>query len=468
MFISTRDYNQIPYRHIVLAALLKTKKILNLRNIDFVFFRPNRTPSAKYIFFLIKLILNGSLFSSNRANIKYENIEIGRFILAETYKNYDCYLSRTKFYLYFIKNFYRAGKLIYSAKKYEKLHKIKAVYIDHCGYLNGVLYSFFSIKKRVIYTNNYPSNLYGINFNKPKNKIYSKYEESLKLKKIKVLTEKDFNITNNFSKKIFTKKNFIPWMTLTKYKQVKNINFKSFDCIVYAHSFTDGQLWYGYDGFENTFDWLNFTLRELEKNGKKVLVKAHPNFYRTAYGIQDIWDNKIFSILEKKYENNSNIYILNKPVFNNDILKKIDKETILISHHGTVLLEASFYGYKSICSYCTFFNKHFKVSNTWKNKNDYKNLLNSDFKRLNFSNKKDILYLIYMIFRDDRSYSGKYFWSNIIHKALGFKSVHDWQKKIEIFSNTKNQKQRINLFKKLLKNKENIIINRISNSIDVL
>ncbi len=468
MFISTRDYNHIPYRHIILASVSKTKKLLNLSKINFVYFKPSKTPSVKYLFFLIKLILNGSLFSNNRANIKYENVKIGRFVLAETYKNYDSYLSRIKFYFYFIKNLYRAGKLIYSAENYEKLFKIKGVYIDHCGYLNGVLYSFFSLKKRIIYTNNYPSNLYCVNFNNKKNKIYKKYEESLKLKKNKTLTKKDLKITNNFSKKMFTKKNFIPWMNSTKYQQVKNINFKSFDYIVYSHSFTDGQLWYGYDGFENTFDWLNFTLRELEKKGKRILVKAHPNFYRTAYGIQDIWDNKIFSVLEKKYKNNSNIYILNKPVFNNDILKKISKETILISHHGTVLLEASYYGYKSICSYCTFFNKQFKVSNIWKNKNEYKSLLNMDFKKLNYSNKNDILYLIYMIFIDERSYSGKKFWSNIIRNTIGFKSTHKWHKKIEVFSNTKNPEERINLLKKLLKNKEDLIIGKISNSIRVI
>tara|TARA_Y100000389_G_C17445890_1_gene511576 strand:- start:398 stop:1804 length:1407 start_codon:yes stop_codon:yes gene_type:complete len=468
MFISTRDYNHIPYRHIVLASVSKTKKLLNLSKINFVYFKPTKTPSVKYLFFLIKLILNGSLFSNNRANIKYENVKIGRFVLAETYKNYDSYLSRIKFYFYFIKNLYRAGKLIYSAKNYEKLFKIKGVYIDHCGYLNGVLYSFFSLKKRIIYTNNYPSNLYCVNFNNKKNKIYKKYEESLKLKKNKTLTKKDLKITNNFSKKMFTKKNFIPWMNSTKYQQVKNINFKSFDYIVYAHSFTDGQLWYGYDGFENTFDWLNFTLRELEKKGKRILVKAHPNFYRTAYGIQDIWDNKIFSVLEKKYKNNSNIYILNKPIFNNDILKKISKETILISHHGTVLLEASYYGYKSICSYCTFFNKQFKVSNIWKNKNEYKSLLNMDFKKLNYTNKNDILYLIYMIFIDEGSYSGKKFWSNIIRNTIGFKSTHKWHKKIEVFSNTKNPEKRISLLKKLLKNKEDTIIRKISNSIKVI
>ena len=119
MFISTRDYNHIPYRHIVLASVSKTKKLLNLSKINFVYFKPSKTPSVKYLFFLIKLILNGSLFLNNRANIKYENVKIGRFVLAETYKNYDSYLSRIKFYFYFIKNLYRAGKLIYSAENYD-------------------------------------------------------------------------------------------------------------------------------------------------------------------------------------------------------------------------------------------------------------------------------------------------------------------------------------------------------------
>ena len=137
------------------------------------------------------------------------------------------------------------------------------------------------------------------------------------------------------------------------------------------------------------------------------------------------------------------------------------------------MLEASYYGYKSICSYCTFFNKHFKVSNTWKSKDDYKNLLNVDFKKLNYSNKRDILYLIYMIFRDDRSYSGKNFWQNIVIKSLGFKSIHMWHKKVELFSNTKNPEHRNNIFKqlvknKLVKNKEQVIIKRISTSINII
>lgn len=53
-----------------------------------------------------------------------------------------------------------------------------------------------------------------------------------------------------------------------------------FDHIVYAHSFTDAQLNYGYDGaFMNVYDWLVFTLDCLIEKNKKICLKAHPNFF---------------------------------------------------------------------------------------------------------------------------------------------------------------------------------------------
>ena len=78
----------------------------------------------------------------------------------------------------------------------------------------------------------------------------------------------------------------------------------------------------------------------------------------------------------------------------------------------------------------------------------------------------NILYLIHMIFKDEKSYSGKKFWSNIIKRACGIKSYLEWHKKIEIFSNTKNINQRLILLKKLVKNKEEEIIKKISQSIN--
>ena len=128
MFISTRHYDNFTYRHIVLGSLRKTKEVLKLKKIDFLLFKIIKKPSFKYHLFLIKLILFGIIFSNKRANIKYENILVGRFALAQTFKKFETYLSKIKFYYFFTKNLYNAGKLIYSAKEYEKQYKIKAIY----------------------------------------------------------------------------------------------------------------------------------------------------------------------------------------------------------------------------------------------------------------------------------------------------------------------------------------------------
>ena len=468
MFISTRDCNQLTYRHIVLGSMHKTKEILNLKKLEFLYFDIIKKPSLKYYFFLIKLILLGKIFSKDRARINYENIEIGRFALAQTFKKFETYLSKIRFYFIFIKNLHYAGKLIYSAKQYEKIYKINAIYIDHCGYINGVLYSFYSLKKKIVFTNNYPSNLYGVNFRKNKNLIFRKYEESLKIKKN--YKEKNINFirTNKFAKKMFTKKKFIPWMASTNYKKLNNINLNSYDYIVYAHSFTDGQLWYGFDGFENTFEWLSYTLEKLDYYNKKVLVKAHPNFFRKNFGKQDLWDKKIFEIIKRKYQTNKNIYFLDKPIFNNDILKKIEKKTILISHHGTVLLEGSYYGFKTISSSSTFFNSNFKLSNTWRSKQEYNKLLSRSFNNLSSPKMTDILYIIHKIFLDERSYSGSKFWNNIIMRKFKV-NPKTWHKRFEIKSNDKPNliKEKIKNLKKFSKNLDDKLISEISDGIEI-
>ncbi len=71
MFISTRHYNQFTYRHVVLGSMNKTKKVLNLKKLEFLYFDIIKKPSLKYYFFLIKLILFGQIFSKDRANINY-------------------------------------------------------------------------------------------------------------------------------------------------------------------------------------------------------------------------------------------------------------------------------------------------------------------------------------------------------------------------------------------------------------
>ena len=67
-------------------------------------------------------------------------------------------------------------------------------------------------------------------------------------------------------------------MKSIKFKK-NNRKFEKITHLIYAHSFTDGQMLYGYDGFINVYDWLIFTINELSKNkNNKIMIKAHPFF----------------------------------------------------------------------------------------------------------------------------------------------------------------------------------------------
>ncbi len=311
----------------------------------------------------------------------------------------------------------------------------------------------------------YPSNIYGVDFRKNNKKHLKNFQDSIKVSKKYTLNISQKKRTNKLLKKLFIKPNYLDWVSQTNYKKYDKINYNNFDYIVYAHSFTDDQLCYGFDGFENTLDWLNFTLEKLDSLNKKVIIKGHPNFYSKSLGILSIWDNKIFSKNKEKYIKNKNFYFIDKPVFNNELLKRVSKKTILISHHGTVLFEGAQLGFKSICSEATMFSNNFKISNFWLNKKNYEELLSLDYQKLKFPNKKDLDFLIYTMFEGDYSYSGKYFWQNIIAKEIGVKSMIDWNNKIEIFSNTKNANKRKMYFKKKINGKEDKIISKISKNI---
>ena len=116
---------------------------------------------------------------------------------------------------------------------------------------------------------------------------------------------------------------------------------------------------------------------------KKILVKGHPNFIINLLRYI-LSDSKLFEKIMKKYSN-SNIVFINEALKNSLLLKNIDKRAIIISHHGTALLESTL-GFKTICSkYCIWDDK-FHISNQWANRNDYKKLLDKEYDSLRFLN----------------------------------------------------------------------------------
>jgi len=441
MFISTKHTYNV-YEFIIHACKSNAEEHLK-KKLNLEIIKKNKFPSISYLFFMIYLILSLKIFSKKRLNIKYNNVEIGRFVIPQTYRHYITYVSKYYFYKYLLKNIFLAGALIKTGENYIKNHKVDAVYVDHCVYLNGVLYSFFSNQNIILYSNNFPSTLYKIDFKKKKNSYFKKYERSLMINNKKKLNQSKNKKCNVLLKNIFSQPNHLPWVAKIKYKKERFINYKKFDYVIYAHSFTDGQLMYGVDDFENVLDWLEFTLNELAKKNKKVLIKAHPNFYEKSLGELSLWDRKIYLRFKNKYKKNNNFYFIDKPIFNFNILKKLRKNCVLISHHGTVILEGATLNFKTICSSRNFYNEKFKISNHWTTKSEYIKLINSDVNKLKFPNKKDLLSLFYLVFIDDYSHSGKNFWQQIIAKEIGMKQ-EEYKKKIEIYSgidnNVKSQK----------------------------
>jgi hypothetical protein len=267
MFLSTRNYDYL-YKFIVGASKLSCEKLVK-KKLKLKIFEIKKIPNLNYFLFLIFILLSGKIFKKNRAKIKYKNIEIGRFVLAQTYFNFDTYLNKLLFYKFFFKNFFKAGRIIRSCEYYNNNFNVKGVYADHCGYLNGIIFSFFAQKKIPVYTNNYPHGIFYVNNKLNKKKNLEKYEEAIKINLKRNISQSQKIQSEKKISELTKKKNFIPWLDECKFKKIINLNYKKFDYVIYAHSFTDGQIWYGYDGFENTLDWLKFTLNFF-KNKKKI------------------------------------------------------------------------------------------------------------------------------------------------------------------------------------------------------
>ena len=72
-----------------------------------------------------------------------------------------------------------------------------------------------------------------------------------------------------------------------------------------------------------------------------------------------VWDNG--NIIKE------NVKFLISPIKNIDILKMVNKKCILISHHGSAILEGLYCGFKCISSTATFWNKKLQLTNSWNN-----------------------------------------------------------------------------------------------------
>ncbi len=441
LFFSTQPLKGV-YKYIIPAAKQHSEQNLK-KKLQYTFIKVKKI-QPDIIFFVVKCLLCGKFFKKETLmNLKYKSLNLGRYAISEVYRNPKCYFSKIKYYYELLKAIY----LIASYAKYAiNLKNINSVYLDHCMYKNGILIEVFSQKNIPIYALGYPRGFFL--FKMDKKKQLKKYEEIIQLNKSKKINQLQKKKASKALREALLKTEKFPWMQHIAFKDNIKINLNEITHVVYIHSFTDAQLVYGYDGFLNVFEWFKFTLNELLKNkNNKILVKAHPSFFHEKFpNKMAMHDRMIFFKLIKDY-NSSNVVILKDPIRNKQLLNKISKQTILISHHGSVVLESLFMGFKCITSAATFWNDQFHITNSWKNVSEYKKLLYKKWNVLKYPNKNDLMNVSYQLFCNPKGIYGKNYWEHILIKNLKISKSSLFQNSSKILQKIKisqNKKNKIN------------------------
>lgn len=439
-FFSSRKANGI-YFFLIKSCIQKSG--LKFENTELVFFNKSIFIDVVFVIQNIFILFFGLFFNRNfLINIKFKKIKIGKYILSDCYKSCASYFYKIFFIYLFLKSFFKAAILINRTKKLIKNVNFNFAYLDHVEYLNGIAMEILKKNSKTIYTNKYPKNIIQINKNTDLNSYFKISNDSKRdIKKRKI------NLIKN---KIFSDPSYFPWMKKINFEPIK-CKLDEYEYIIYLHSFTDAQLVYGYDGFVNTLDWLTYTIDFLTKKKKKIILKAHPNFYNYNNNNSNC-DKKIFSkLIKNKYQNNKNILILDKSYKNYVLKKKLRPDCIVITHHGTVSLEMIYFGFKVISSSATFWDDKYKLTNTWRNKIEYQKILNKSWEKLNFSDQNHFDQLFSNLFISDNNFYGKNFYLNIIRNNLLknklinngttfieiVKYLHNLEPKNKIFNNIK-------------------------------
>ena len=437
-FLSTRKPTG-PYKFLVESSKIHSEKLLNQK----LFLRDHNESTYDFgaILYLVWIIFKTNFFSKKKImSIKYKGYNLSRYAVPEIYKNYNTYLNFFSFFFESVKCFYYNLRTLRNIIKIKK-DNVKAAFVDHGMYRNGLMMSVLAKKKIPIYTLGYPK---GIFYFVNKKKVLINYENIIELKKSKKIDTKKINQAKKAIKNVINKTETIPWMKSIKFVN-KNKKYDKITHLNYAHTFTDAQMLYGYDEFVNVYDWLEFTIKELSKNkNNKILIKAHPGFFHSKFPSENMkYDRKLFFKVISQYINNPQIIIIKEPIKNGDLLDKLDKKTILISHHGSAILEGLFLNFKCIASRAAFWSSIFKLTNDWNNRSNYKKVLLKSWKELKTHNKNDLYNVCYQLFCNPLSLYGKYYWQQIMSKELNIPRKKIYEESAYIFDKVKITKNDI-------------------------
>tara|TARA_B100000212_G_C27380903_1_gene537009 strand:+ start:2129 stop:3499 length:1371 start_codon:yes stop_codon:yes gene_type:complete len=339
--------------------------------------------------------------------------DLFRLATAKTYKSTlvcETKLKNTVFH-FFIKNIYQIKNLLIALALYcktayfSKRYKVEFILIDHIAYLNGSLALAARDFEISFYSNDFPYDLRF--FKKPKFKFLSDINYFKNERKNKL----------NFENREYE----LDYMNDLEYiSDVEKYEFNKYDYVLYCHSFSDANNYYGWDGaFKNILDWTIYTLDNLKD--KNVLIKPHPNIFFNDVVMTHSIDLKLYEIILNKYKNIKNFNFLNIPIDNFQFMTNLKKSAILITHHGTMIGECASEGFKIISSKINFLYDLEAVGvNIWKSKDEYLYLLKTNFDNLKAPRKFDTLDY-YQLFKNTYgTYLNEESWKTYLSKLCSF------------------------------------------------
>ncbi|MCI5134723.1 MAG: hypothetical protein D3920_06550 [Candidatus Electrothrix sp. AW2] len=368
--------------------------------------------SSDFIFAVSKLIIwsVASAFYTHNVlpGFRYNNIDIGRYAAAAALRDPEACYKKIKFNRRFVASLVKG--IIYHVYALRVYRYVSYAYLGDTLYLKGIVIDTLLQKQVATFMKFYPYGLVTSNCDK--------------LDQLSIIIHKnnregyaEDQVHQYMNNRLENPKKTIPYYKVEE-RDVFNIQNKYKYCaVIYAHSFTDVQLNYGYtDKFKSVYEWLTFTLNTLIKaNDTHIILKGHPNFWAPRHEAQVVgWDKKIWRKLVKQYENNNQISIIDWPLNNYTLLKKLDKEsTLLISHHGNALVEGAYLGYKTLSSVCSLWGEKYNFGEVWEDPAQYLNKLLDSTWDFNV-NQQEACRFIYDNFMNPYGSSGYYFFMNLI------------------------------------------------------
>ena len=140
--------------------------------------------------------------------------------------------------------------------------------------------------------------------------------------------------------------------------------------VIFLHEFGDGQLFCGIDGFSDLVEWAEFSAIHLsEGEWTEIFIRPHPHHGRYAIS----WGH--LRALEKKIQKLTKVRLVSPLAPFQDLVA--GAETLVVSHHGTVVLQAVSLGRNAVFSKMAPFGTNWELGFSWQTPEEYARILHS-------------------------------------------------------------------------------------------